>query len=68
MEKYDVLESDCFYHIFNRGNNKEDIFKESDNYYHFFKIVKKTYFTYCRYLCLLFAEKPFSSINQNKVF
>ncbi len=41
MEKYDVLESDCFYHIFNRGNNKEDIFKESDNYYHFLKLLKK---------------------------
>lgn len=41
MEKYDILEPDCFYHIFNRGNNNEDIFKEPDNYYHFLKLLKK---------------------------
>jgi len=44
MEKYDVLEPDCFYHIFNGGNNKEDIFKELDNYYHFFKLLKNMFY------------------------
>jgi hypothetical protein len=41
MEKYDVLEPDYFYHIFNRGNNKENIFKESENYFHFLELLKK---------------------------
>lgn len=41
MEKYDVLEPDHFYHIYNRGNNKEDLFFESENYLHFLNLVKK---------------------------
>ncbi|MCI4443588.1 MAG: transposase [Lentimicrobium sp.] len=40
MEKYDILESDCFYHIYNRGNNKEDLFLELENYFHFLKLIK----------------------------
>lgn len=40
MEKYDVLEPDHFFHIYNRGNNKEDLFIENDNYLHFLKLVK----------------------------
>ncbi len=40
----------CYYHIYNRGNNKEILFKESDNYYYFLRLwwrhitpVAKTY-------------------------
>lgn len=40
MEKYDFLEPDCFYHIYNRGNNKEDLFFEPENYFHFLKLIK----------------------------
>ena len=40
MEKQDILEPDCFYHIFNRGNNKENLFIEDENYLHFLKLVK----------------------------
>lgn len=40
MEKYDILEPDCFYHIYNRGNNKEDLFLEPENYSHFLNLVK----------------------------
>ena len=40
MEKYDVLEPDCFYHIYNRGNNKENLFIEHENYLHFLKLIK----------------------------
>lgn len=39
MEKYDVLETDIFYHIYNRGNNKENIFIEDENYLYFLKLV-----------------------------
>lgn len=40
MEKYDILEPDCFYHIYNRGNNKEDLFLQPENYFHFLKLIK----------------------------
>lgn len=41
MEKYDVLEPDYFYQIFNRENNKETLFKEHVNYVYFLKLVKR---------------------------
>lgn len=31
------LEPECFYHIYNRGVNGEDIFKEERNYLYFLK-------------------------------
>ncbi len=40
MEKQDILEPDCFYHIFNRGNNKENLFIEDENYLYFLKLIK----------------------------
>lgn len=39
--KYEILKSDYFYHIYNQGNNKEDIFKEKRNYPYFLQLVKK---------------------------
>lgn len=41
MEKYDALEPDHFYHIYNRGNNKENLFFEHSNYLHFLNLTKK---------------------------
>jgi putative transposase len=38
---YEIIESDCYYHIYNQGNNKEDIFKEAMNYNHFLNLMKK---------------------------
>ncbi len=38
---YEIIEPDCYYHIYNRGNNKEDIFKEVVNYYYFLDLMKK---------------------------
>ncbi len=35
------LEPGCFYHIYNRGNNREVIFKEEKNYAYFLKLWKK---------------------------
>ncbi len=35
------MEEEKFYHIFNRGNNRENIFKEEENYYYFLKQYKK---------------------------
>jgi len=39
--KYEVLLEDSFYHIYNCGNNKENIFIEVQNYSYFLKLVKK---------------------------
>ncbi|MCO5262692.1 MAG: transposase [Lentimicrobium sp.] len=33
--KQDILEEGAVYHIFNRGNNKENIFRTEDNYFYF---------------------------------
>lgn len=41
MQK-ETLEADQFYHIYNRGNNREDIFIEERNY-NFFLIRLKQY-------------------------
>lgn len=37
----DPLLPNNIYHIYNRGNNKEKIFKESKNYDHFLYLWKK---------------------------
>lgn len=39
--KYEILLEDSFYHIYNCGNNKENIFLENDNYDYFLGLVKK---------------------------
>ena len=38
MEK---IEESHYYHIYNRGNNREDIFFDHDNYMYFLKLLKK---------------------------
>ena len=49
----DILEPGGTYHVFNRGNNKEDIFKEDRNYIFFLELMKKyllpyaDIYTYC---------------------
>jgi putative transposase len=35
------LENGSYYHIYNRGNNSDDIFYENDNYYHFLRLYEK---------------------------
>ena len=35
------LESSKYYHYFNRGNNKENIFVEEENYHYFLKLIDK---------------------------
>ncbi len=41
MENQDFLEKGYFYHIYNRGNNREDLFLENDNYFYFLNLVNK---------------------------
>ena len=49
--KQDMLEEGAVYHIFNRGNNKENIFKTDENYYYF---INKTRF-FLKPYCDLYA-------------
>jgi len=39
--KFIPFEIDRYYHIYNRGNNRENIFIEDDNYLYFIKLLKK---------------------------
>ena len=39
--KQDFFEPGVVYHVFNRGNNLEDIFKEEKNYAYFLSLVRK---------------------------
>ncbi|WCM42341.1 transposase [Flavobacterium sp. CBA20B-1] len=47
MEKQDFLEKGYFYHIYNRGNNKENLFIEEDNYVYFLNLVSKHLLPVC---------------------
>jgi REP element-mobilizing transposase RayT len=39
--KYQPFETGHYFHIYNRGNNNENIFLEKDNYAYFLKLMKK---------------------------
>jgi len=41
MIKSHKLEQGYFYHIYNRGNNSEVLFKEKDNYIYFLQLLRK---------------------------
>jgi putative transposase len=41
MEKKDAIQQGHYYHIYNRGNNRMDIFFENENYSYFLKLYQK---------------------------
>lgn len=45
--KYEPLQEDCYYHIYNRGNNKQRIFFEAQNYTYFLGLIKKYLLEVC---------------------
>ncbi|MFC2086307.1 transposase [Bacteroidota bacterium] len=49
--KQEPFESGKYYHIFNRGNNKENIFIEDENYNYLLKLIKK----YLTETCIIYA-------------
>lgn len=49
--KYEPIVSDTYYHIFNQGNNSENIFIEEKNYAYFLKLVHK----YLLEVCYVYA-------------
>lgn len=50
--KRDVFETGQYYHVYNRGNNKENIFIEEKNYNYFLEKVKKYILPIADILCL----------------
>ena len=48
-----ILEPDRFYHFYNRGNNRENIFRENQNYIYFLTLLKRyllpvaEFYSYC---------------------
>ena len=55
MKEIVKLEFDKYYHIYNRGNNRENIFFEEKNYCHFLNLLKKYIFPFTEIFayCLL---------------
>ena len=39
--KYEPITSDAYFHIYNCGNNKENLFIDEDNYIYFLSLIKK---------------------------
>ncbi|QTE21393.1 transposase [Polaribacter cellanae] len=64
--KYEVLVEDSFYHIYNCGNNKENIFIEEKNYIYFLKLVKKHLFNTCDILAYCLLKNHFHLIIKTK--
>jgi len=49
--KQEQFEPGMYYHVFNRGNNKENIFRKKENYLYFLQLVKK----YLTETCVIYA-------------
>jgi len=74
--KLEPLKPSSFYHFYNRGNNKERIFIEEDNYFYFLKLVKKyliqivDIYSYCllpNHFHLLFRVKDENKFTKHQI-
>ncbi len=72
--KHQPFEVGHFYHVFNRGNNKENISKTEDNYVYFLNLVKKyllsicDIYSYCllsNYFHFIIKIKDFNELPEN---
>src|SRR5690606_13701848 len=72
--KYQPFESEHFFHLYNRGNNKENLFLEQDNYIYFLMLMKKyllqvaDVYSYCLlpnhfHMIVKFYEEPHEATN-----
>ena len=66
--KHQPFEAAHFYHVFNRGNNKENIFKTEDNYVYFLNLVKKYLLPICDIYCYCLLPNHFHFILKIKDF
>ncbi len=54
------LQPGCYYHIYNRGNNREDLFREERNYRYFLQLYAHHVHAGRSHLCVLSAAQSFS--------
>ncbi|WP_242927911.1 transposase [Pontibacter vulgaris] len=75
MQQTVFLEPDKFYHVYTRGNNKESIFKDEANYFHFLQLFRKyispyaNTYAYCllpNHIHFLIQVKPEAQIDLQK--
>lgn len=64
--KYEVLIENSFYHIYNCGNNKENIFIEEQNYIYFLKLTKKHLSKICDVLAYCLLKNHFHFLIKTK--
>ena len=64
--KYEPLIPDSFFHIYNCGNNKEDIFKEEKNYYYFLSLLKKYILPTCEVFAYCLLKNHFHLLVRTK--
>jgi REP element-mobilizing transposase RayT len=57
--KQDAFELGAVYHIYNRGNNKENIFIEEKNYNYFLQLIKKHLLPFVDLYCYCFLKNHF---------
>ena len=64
----DILEPGVFYHIYNRGNNKGNIFIEEKNYAYFLYLVSKHLTPACELYCYCLLKNHFHLLLRIKDF
>jgi REP element-mobilizing transposase RayT len=64
--KYEPLISDTYFHIYNRGNNREDIFKEDRNYHYFLELMEKYILPVCEVYAYCLLKNHFHLIIKTK--
>lgn len=71
------LQENNYYHIYNRGNNNQDIFFDVDSYYHFLRLYERYIepfaetFAWClmkNHFHFLIFVKPLEQISLNKLY
>ncbi len=64
--KYEVLVEDSFYHIYNCGNNKENLFIVEKNYAYFLSLTKKHLVNTCSILAYCLLKNHFHFVVKTK--
>lgn len=62
----EILEPGHFYHIYNRGNNKEVLFHEHSDYLHFLELYKKYLFDITEAYCFCLVPNHFHFVLRMK--
>jgi len=64
--KYENLTSDQYYHVYNRGNNYENLFKENRNYIFFLDLMKRHLLEVTEILCYCLLKNHFHLLIKTK--